>query len=117
RVIIEPWLRENPDDARAYGALGIALAGLGRYAEAVREGRKAVELVPLSKDAFNAKEHLRELARIYAMVGEHDAAIDELELLLSLPGPLSVARLRIDPTWDPLREHPRFQALVARGHE
>ena len=117
RVIIEPWLRENPDDARAHGALGIALAGLGRYTEAVREGRKAVELVPLSKDAFNAKEHLRELARIYAMVGEYDAAIDELELLLSLPGPLSVARLRIDPTWDPLRGQPRFQALVARGDE
>jgi len=51
RVILESWLQENPDDSRAHSALGIALAGLGREAEAVREGRTAVDLLPLSKDA------------------------------------------------------------------
>ena len=117
RVVIESWLRENPDDPRAHGALGIALAGLGRDAEAVREGRMAVDLLPLSKDALIGTWHLEALARIYVMVGEYDATIDELEVLLSRPGPLSVARLRLDPTWDPLRDHPRFQALVVRGDQ
>ncbi len=54
------------------------------------------------------------MARIYTMVGEHDAAIDQLENLLAVPSPTAVPMLRIDPIWDPLREDPRVQALLAR---
>jgi serine/threonine-protein kinase len=55
---------------------------------------------------------LTALPEIYAIVGEYDAAIDQLELLLSIPSPLSVQLLRVDPLWDPLRDHPRFQKLL-----
>jgi hypothetical protein len=53
-----------------------------------------------------------ELARILTMTGQHDAAIDRLEFLLSVPGFMSIAQLRRSPEWDPLRSHPRFQALL-----
>jgi serine/threonine-protein kinase len=56
---------------------------------------------------------VEDLARIYTMVGEYDTAIDRLETLLSVPSPTTVPMLRMDPTWDPLREHPRFQRLLA----
>jgi hypothetical protein len=56
---------------------------------------------------------VEDLARIYTMVGEYDAAIDQLEALLAVPSPMSVPMLRIDPTWNPLRGHPWFQALLA----
>ncbi len=59
---------------------------------------------------------MRDLARIYTMVGEYDAAIDRLERLLAVPSNTAVPGLRIDPTWDPLRDHPRFQQLVAGKH-
>jgi hypothetical protein len=57
---------------------------------------------------------VEDLARIYAMVGEYDAAIDQLEILLAVPSPTAVPMLRIDPTWNPLRDHLRFQALLEK---
>jgi len=57
---------------------------------------------------------VEDLAHIYVMVGEYDKAIDRLEDLLSIPGPLSIPLLRLDPAWDPLRNHPRFQDLLRR---
>jgi serine/threonine-protein kinase len=74
---------------------------------------RAAELLPVSKDAMLGTYRAIDLAQIYTMVGEKDAAIDELEHLLSIPSPLSVHLLRLDPIWDPLRNHPRFQRLVA----
>jgi hypothetical protein len=56
---------------------------------------------------------MEQLARIYTMVGEYDAAIDRLEALLAVPSPMSVPMLRVDPTWNPLRGHPRFRRLLA----
>ncbi len=67
----------------------------------------------MSKDAWEGTIMLRDLAQIYTMVGAYDAAIDQLEILLAVPSPVSVPYLRIDPTWDPLRGHPRFQRLLA----
>ena len=58
---------------------------------------------------------VEDLARIYVMVGEHDEAIDQLEYLLSIPGPLSIPLLQLDPAWDPLCDHPRFKKLVESG--
>lgn len=104
--------RERPLGAFLHQWLGIAYAGLGRKEEAVREGKNALELRPTSKDAFYGTELVEALAEIYVMVGEYDLAIDQLEYLLSIPSFVSVRYLRIDPTWAPLRSHPRFQKLV-----
>jgi serine/threonine-protein kinase len=94
--------------------LGIAYAGLGRKGEAIQEGQKAVELLPAATEAIRGYHRAWDLARIYTMVGEFDAAIDQLQRLLSIPGVLTPAWLRSDPTWDPLRGHARFQKLVRR---
>jgi len=112
RSILESKIDEQPDYARFHSALGIAYTGLGRKEDAIREGKLAVELLPVSKEAMRGPYRIEDLARIYVMVGEHDKAIDWLEDLLSIPGPLSIPLLRIDPTWDPLRNHPRFKKLI-----
>jgi serine/threonine-protein kinase len=114
RSILYKKVQEDPDDPRLRTAIGIAYAGLGRRHEAIEEGRQAVELMPTSKDAFKGYHHAWELTRIYTMVGEYDVAINQLEHLLSVPGQLTAAWLRMDPVWDPLRSDPRFQKLVSR---
>jgi serine/threonine protein kinase/tetratricopeptide (TPR) repeat protein len=110
--ILETKVRKWPDDARFHSALGIAYAGLGRKEDAIREGKLAVELLPVTKDARRGPNRVEDLARIYVMVGEFDAAIDQIEFLLSIPGELSIPLLRLDPVWAPLREHPRFKKLL-----
>jgi hypothetical protein len=74
-----------------------------------------VELLPVSKEAMAGLWRVEDLARIYVMVGEFDAAIDQLEYLLSIPSRLSIPLLKIDPAWDPLRGHPRFKKLIEAG--
>ena len=68
----------------------------------------------MSKDAWRGAHRAEDLARIYTAVGEYDAAIDQLDRLLALPSITAVPMLRIDPTWSPLRDNPRFQALLAK---
>jgi TolB-like protein/Flp pilus assembly protein TadD len=109
---LETGVRERPQDPRLHSALAEAYAGLGRKEDAVREGRQAVELLPLTRDAFNGVGPLLSLAIVYTMVGEHEAAIEVLEDLIRRPG-LPPGYLRLGPTWDPLRDDPRFQALIA----
>ena len=87
--------------------LGVALAYQGRKAEAVRRGLQGVELKP------RLGYFLHQLARIYILTGEAEKAIDTLERLLARPYYLSPGWLRIDPTFNPLRAHPRFQRLVS----
>jgi len=112
RNVLEAKIQQQPDDARFHSALGIAYAGLGRKEDAIREGKKGVNLLPITKDAIRGSYRASDLARIYVMVGEFDLAMDQIELLLSIPGPLSIPVLRLDPAWAPLREHPRFKKLV-----
>ena len=73
-----------------------------------------MELLPVSKDAANGPSRVSDLAEIYTMVGEYDAALDEIEYLLSIPGTLTVPLLRLDPTWDPLRDRARYHALLEK---
>jgi len=115
RIILESKIKESPDDERLHSSLGIAYAGLGRREDAIRHGKLGIELLPVSKDAMRGPFRIEDLALIYVMVGEFDAAIDELEDMLSIPGQLSVPFLKIDPDWDPLRDHPRFKKLVEAG--
>ncbi len=106
----------DPGDARqranSTSLLGTALAYLGRKTDAIREGRRGLELGPPSANAFNGPYNQHQLARIYIMSGESDQALDQLEPLLELPYFLSPAWLRIDPTFEPLRDHPRFRRIV-----
>jgi serine/threonine protein kinase/Tfp pilus assembly protein PilF len=114
RSILKSKIQLHPEHARFHSALGIANAGLGHKhkEEAIREGKLAVEILPVSKEAMRGPYRLEDLARIYAMVGEHDEAIEQLEDLLSIPGLISIPLLQLDPAWDPLRNHPRFQKLL-----
>jgi serine/threonine-protein kinase len=113
RVAGAAHLREVPRDAQLHALQGTALAILGRKAEAIREGRRAVELSPPSVDA-NAPYYMQhQLARSYIMGGEQERALDLIEPLLRANYHLTPGWLRVDPTFDPLRRNPRFQRLTA----
>jgi tetratricopeptide (TPR) repeat protein len=110
--LLEDRLEEDPEKPRVLNALGMTYALLGRSDAALREGRRAAELGP---------EHYRHpfymqyeigLAKIYAWAGDADSALEQLRRLLSIPAPISFELLRLDPAWDPLREDPRFEALL-----
>ena len=73
-----------------------------------------VALMPLSKEAYRGAFRLEDLARVQALVGDHDQAIDHLDELLTKPGRLCAAIVALDPAWDPLRRNPRFQALLKK---
>ncbi len=114
RAVLESALRENPGDARIRLSLGLALAILGDREGAVREGSAAVAANPVDRDAFLAPRYMVGMAEIYALIGDHDAAIRQLDRLLSIPcgNILSVHWIRIDPTWDSIRKHPGYQDLL-----
>lgn len=109
-------LNERPDDADLHLTLGYAYAGLGRKTEAVAEGERAVALMPVSQDALTGVDMLANLAQLYVRVGQPDQAIALLERVLSLPSGVitSSALLRLDPSWDSLRDDPRFKALLLK---
>jgi serine/threonine-protein kinase len=88
-------------------------AVLGNREDAIQEGRRAVELLPVTKDAIDGALLVQYLAVIYAWVGEKDLAIGQLRAASSIPGYLSYGSLRLDPLWDPLRGEPRFENIVA----
>ncbi len=114
RVLLDSVLAVLPDDWRVHAARGLALAGLGWRQEALREARWLQQSVVYREDAYDGRFVAEERARILAQAGELNTALDEIEELLGGPGYLSVHRLRLDPRWDPIREHPRFQALLAK---
>jgi TolB-like protein/Tfp pilus assembly protein PilF len=109
----EEQLRETPDDAQRRIFLGLMLAYLGRKDEAIREGLRAVAQVPPSKDAVNGAYSQHQLVRIYIAAGEPEKALDQLEALMKIPYYVTPAWLKIDPNFDPIRNNPRFQKLVA----
>jgi serine/threonine-protein kinase len=91
---------------------GLAHAGLGKSEEAIRLARDALAKAPMSSDAFLGTVRIHMAALIFVRTGMYEEAIDQLEFMLSVPSEMSPALLRIDPAWDPLRNHPRFQKLV-----
>jgi tetratricopeptide (TPR) repeat protein len=110
---IEQEAGAQPDVWLLHQALGITYARRRQRADAIREARRAVELLPMSKDAFFGGNVLATLAKIYVIVGEPDSAIPRLDTLLSVPSWLSAGLLRSDPDWSSLRGNPRFQRLLA----
>ena len=114
-AVLETELRDRPRDPRIHSALGIAHAGLGHAKEAMAAGQEAVNLVPVEVDPDRGHARVRDLALIYTMLGHDDAALEELDTLLSIPSDImSVARLELDPLWDPLRDHPGYEQLVKK---
>ncbi len=105
-------LQATPDNAQRHMFLGLALAYLGRKAEAIAEGKRGLALSPPSQEAFGGTYNQHQLVRIYLLVGEPEKALDLLEPLLKMPYYLSPGWLRIDPTFAPLRGNPRFERLV-----
>ena len=118
RIELEKLVQEYPQDPRYHATLGLVYAYLGRKNEAIQEGNRATQLYPVSMDEALGPSYIMNLARIYALVGEYDEAIERLEYLLSIPYSeylwqiASVHSLRLDPQWDPLRELPRFERLL-----
>jgi tetratricopeptide (TPR) repeat protein len=113
RIAFEEQLLGSPQNAQLHALYGLALAYLGRKAEAVREGERAAALAPLSEQAANGAYVRHQLARIYLLVGEAAKAIDHLEQLLEIPYFLSSGWLRIDPNFLPIRDAPRFRQLLS----
>ncbi len=112
RLGIEATLRSTPDDPQRHAFLGLALAYLGRKAEAMKEGERAVALAPASHDGYIGPYLQHVLVRTYILVGEPEKALDQLEPLLRMPYYLSPGWLKIDPAFEPLRKNPRFEKLV-----
>ena len=106
-------MSEQPDYAPALCVLGLIDAALGRKDEAIREGRRAVELLPITKDSIDGAELAKYLAVIYALIGEKDLAIQQIEATLQIPSTLSYGNLKLHPYWDVLRSDPRFEKIVA----
>jgi tetratricopeptide (TPR) repeat protein len=112
RLGIGEILKATPDDPQRHAFLGLALAYLGRKAEAMKEGERAVALAPASRDGYIGPYLQHLLARIYILVGEQEKALDQLEPLLRMSYYLSPGWLKIDPSFEPLRTNPRFRKLV-----
>jgi len=113
RAAQQKLIRSHPDDAGALCVLGLIDAGLGRKEEALQQGRRAVELLPMERDANDGKRMVMGFARIGAWVGNKDLACQQLAIAVRPPSPLSYGDLKLMPWWDPLRGNPCFEKIVA----
>jgi hypothetical protein len=109
----EKIVQAQPNYGPALCVLGLIDAGLGRKEEALREGRRAVELLPVEKDAPHGVGMVKSLAIIAAWIGDKDLACEELAIAIRGPSNLSYGQLKLMPFWDPLRGDPRFEQIVA----
>jgi serine/threonine protein kinase/tetratricopeptide (TPR) repeat protein len=114
RELLEMEVEASPEDPRLRSSLGIAYAKQGRREDAVREGELACDLLPRSKDGFYYLPYVIDLAHIYTILGDIDAALEQLQILLANPSYFSPPFLRMDPRWDSLSDDPRFQALLEK---
>ena len=109
----EKVIAEQGDYGPALCVLGVIDAMLGRKEDAIREGRRAVELLPVERDALNSVRMREFLGVIYAWTGEKDLACEQLEEATKFPASASYGQLKLHPFWDPLRGDPRFEKIVA----
>jgi hypothetical protein len=109
----EKEVQSQPDYAPALCVLGLIDAGLARKEEALRKGRRAVELLPIEKDSINGPLMIEYLAMIAAWVGDKDLACEQLAIAVRPPSTISYGQLKLLPFWDPLRKNPRFEKIVA----
>jgi tetratricopeptide (TPR) repeat protein len=112
RITIESRILKDPDDPRLYSAAGFAYAGLGQKEKAISAGEKALELMPVNKEAYRGTFRAEDLAMIYVMVGKYDAALKQIKILLTVPSDLSVKMILLDPDWKPLWSLPEFKKIT-----
>lgn len=113
RAIFEQRVRNQPDYAQAWSYLGLTDAMLGRRDQAIQEGKRACELLPVTKDSWVGPTLATNLALIYAWCGEKDAALNQLEQSANLPVGISYGEVKQSPEWDSLRSEPKFDQIVA----
>ena len=113
----EKIIQAQPNYGPALCVLGLIDAGLGRREEALREGRRAVELLPVEKDQVGGNVMIKYLAMIAAWLGDKDLAFEQLTIALHRPSDLSYGQLKLMPFWDPLRGDPQFEKLVEEAKQ
>jgi TolB-like protein/Tfp pilus assembly protein PilF/predicted Ser/Thr protein kinase len=106
-------VQAQPNYGPALCVLGLIDAGLGQKEEALREGRRAVELLPVEKDAINGPAIMKYLAIMAAWLGDNDLACEQLAAVVRFPNSPTYGQLKLLPFWDPLRGDPRFEKIVA----
>ncbi len=109
---VEEQLKRSPDTVEAHIQLAKVLAYLNEKDSALSEAQRATDMLPESKDAFGGPEITAGVAEVHAILGDNDRAIEILDGLLSRPSAVTVRGLKVNPIWDPLRNDPRFQALI-----
>src|SRR5204862_4763522 len=109
----EKIVQAQPDYGPPVCVLALIDAGLGQKEQALREVRRAAELMPVEKDSLNGADMIQYSAIVAAWVGEKDLALQQLAKAAGLPGFLSYGRVKLLPWWDPLRGDPRFEKIVA----
>jgi len=112
RQSFEPLLVGEPDPV-TLSWVGVIDEALSRNEQALAECRRAVELLPISRDALEGPEYAKNLALVYAWAGERDRAIEQLSALAKMPPGPSYGELKLDPVWNDLRGDPRFEKIVA----
>jgi serine/threonine-protein kinase len=117
RVILQTSLRQLPDDYGYHRDLGIVLARLGQFDAAIREGKRAVELLPPERDAYFGVDNLFSLGHIYAIAGQTGPALEQFRRVRSMPSRFTVALLRIDHDWDKVLQDPAFQQLITQAKQ
>jgi TolB-like protein len=113
RVVLESRLRNKPNDPRTLAVLAQIDGNLGNKELALIEAKSAMTIMPVARDAYDGPLILQGLAQVYTWTGDYDHAFSELETLLGMPGYTSYGYLKTDPAWQPLREQPRFQQILA----
>ena len=114
---IQQKIKELGNTEQFFAALGYAYAFKGDKEKAIDYAMKATQLMPVGSNALSGPYYELDLAKVYIYTGEYELAMDKIEYLLTIPAPLSVPLLKIDPTYDKLRSLPRFQKILATEYK
>jgi tetratricopeptide (TPR) repeat protein len=114
QTVLETRIERSTDYARNFTRLGLIYALQGDTTKALEFGRRGYELCPMSEDAFTGTLLYEDLAKIYSLSGEPELAMKIVDSLLSIPSHLNLIHVKQHPAFDPLRDHPRYQALISK---
>ena len=112
RVLLEKKIVELPKEPGLYSSLSIAYAGLNLDDKAIKTSEKAIELMPLGRDAWKGVYLAEDKAHTYVMIKRYSEALEQIKYLLLIPGNLSVRILELDPRWAPLKNLPEFKKIL-----